>query len=337
MTVLKQDNRPIWTHKGTIDQLLAHPEVRDLTGDQQPFLMAIPYLNGNLCLIASRRPQFMLRQVLKNADAAQTVIGNILISTNEPGMSPLREVVQRRLKMAGYRYVGRSMFVNTPVSAVLAIIREIFPGEHGMNATQQLEVLAAETQEAKIDNAPTVFNFESHQVRMVTRDDGEPWFVAADVCDALGLENSRDATKRLDDDEKGVGSIDTLGGAQDLTVINESGLYSLILGSRKPEAKKFKKWVTSEVLPAIRKSGSYSTEGPANAQPQLDQNPTKSPYWEMYSLAKDRAWQLAVEKRDQVAALVGQDMMGHLETLLPALQKKIERQLIENRGDARVL
>ena len=104
--------------------------------------------------------------------------------------------------------------------------------------------------------SPSVFRFSSQAVRVIVRDD-EPWFVANDVCAALGLDNSRMATDRLDDDEKGVTSIDTLGGEQAMTVISESGLYSLVLASRKPEAKPFKKWVTSEVLPAIRKSGRY--------------------------------------------------------------------------------
>jgi prophage antirepressor-like protein len=105
------------------------------------------------------------------------------------------------------------------------------------------------------DNALS-FSFPTHSLRVVMRD-GEPWFVAADVCEALTIGNNRDATARLDDDEKGVGIVDTLKGPQELVIINESGLYSLILTSRKPEAKKFKKWVTSEVLPAIRKTGRY--------------------------------------------------------------------------------
>lgn len=104
----------------------------------------------------------------------------------------------------------------------------------------------------------------SFTVRAMLRDDG-PWFVAADVCAALTIGNSRDALDRLDADEKGVGSIDTLGGLQRLATVNESGLYSLILGSRKPEAKPFKRWVTSEVLPAIRKTGAYAA---APALPQ---------------------------------------------------------------------
>lgn len=103
---------------------------------------------------------------------------------------------------------------------------------------------------------PAVFSFNSLDVRVVDRN-GEPWFVAADVCAALSVGNSSDVMRRLDEDEKGVVSIDTLGGRQDVSVVNESGLYAVVMTSRKPEAKKFKKWVTSEVLPAIRKTGSY--------------------------------------------------------------------------------
>lgn len=102
----------------------------------------------------------------------------------------------------------------------------------------------------------SVFKFDLREVRAISVD-GEPWFVAQDVCEALTIGNSRDAVGRLDDDEKGVGTIDTLGGTQELSIINESGLYSLILTSRKAEAKRFKKWVTSEVLPSIRKTGAY--------------------------------------------------------------------------------
>lgn len=86
----------------------------------------------------------------------------------------------------------------------------------------------------------------------------EPWFVAKDVCQALTINNHNDVVSRLDDDEKGVVTTDTLGGKQQLSVVNESGLYNLIFQSRKPEAKVFRKWVTGEVLPSIRKTGSYS-------------------------------------------------------------------------------
>lgn len=107
-------------------------------------------------------------------------------------------------------------------------------------------------------SAPSVFHFSSTDLRVIVIND-EPWFVAADVCHALAIVNYNDAVRNLDDDEKGVGTIDTLGGKQKISIVNEAGLYCLIFKSRKPEAKKFKRWVTHEVLPAIRKTGSYGT------------------------------------------------------------------------------
>lgn len=98
------------------------------------------------------------------------------------------------------------------------------------------------------------------QVRTVIKDD-QPWFVASDVCKALDVGNSRQALTRLDQDEKGVISTDTPGGKQDMSIINEPGLYALVLGSRKPEAHAFKRWITHEVLPDIRKRGMYATGG----------------------------------------------------------------------------
>lgn len=89
--------------------------------------------------------------------------------------------------------------------------------------------------------------------------DGEPWFVAKDVCEALGISNNRDALARLDEDEKGVALTDTPGGKQRVQTVNEPGLYTLVLSSRKPEARDFKRWVTHEVLPAIRRHGAYAT------------------------------------------------------------------------------
>lgn len=102
-----------------------------------------------------------------------------------------------------------------------------------------------------------IFNNEEFgDIRTVTID-GEPWFVGKDVAEILGYSNSRDAlAKRVDEEDKGVAKCDTLGGTQELTVINESGLYSLILSSKLQTAKKFKHWVTSEVLPSIRRQGS---------------------------------------------------------------------------------
>ena len=121
-------------------------------------------------------------------------------------------------------------------------------------------------------NQIVAFDFESNNVRVVMGDDGEPLFVIADVCQALTIDNHRNVIARLDDDEKGVRSMDTPGGRQDLAVINESGLYSLILTSRKPEAKRFKRWVTHEVLPSIRKTGSYAVPGSVAALPAPTQD-----------------------------------------------------------------
>jgi len=102
------------------------------------------------------------------------------------------------------------------------------------------------------------FNYHEKQVRTILKD-GEPWFAASDVCDVLEISNTSDAVSRLDEDEKGIDSTDTLGGRQHLIIVNEAGLYSLILGSKKPEAKPFKRWITHEVIPSIRKTGNYST------------------------------------------------------------------------------
>ena len=101
---------------------------------------------------------------------------------------------------------------------------------------------------------------EGASVRMQMIKD-EPWFAAKDVCELLGLDNSRQAVSRLDDDEKGVINSDTLGGKQELTFVNESGMYALIFQSRKPQARSFRKWVTGEVLPSLRKYGYYVAPG----------------------------------------------------------------------------
>ena len=102
------------------------------------------------------------------------------------------------------------------------------------------------------------FNFNSNPVRTLTDENSDPWFVAKDVCDILGLENSRKATAELDSDEKNTVTIsDGIAGNPNRTIISEPGLYKLIMRSRKPEAKAFQRWVTHEVLPQIRKTGGY--------------------------------------------------------------------------------
>lgn len=112
--------------------------------------------------------------------------------------------------------------------------------------------------------AMQVFEYEGDEEFRVIDRNGEPWFVLIEVCKRLDISNPRDAASRLDDDEKdGVGITDAIGRTQRMTIINESGLYSIILRSNKPEAKRFKKWVTSEVLPTIRKTGGYHGKVPA--------------------------------------------------------------------------
>lgn len=103
------------------------------------------------------------------------------------------------------------------------------------------------------------YRFEGLDVRVVLRD-GEPWFVLSDVCKALEVGNPSDAASRLDLEDKGVATIDTPGGKQQVRTVNESGLYTLILTSRKDAARRFKRWVTSEVLPQIRKTGSFNSQ-----------------------------------------------------------------------------
>lgn len=101
-----------------------------------------------------------------------------------------------------------------------------------------------------------IFNYNGKEVRTIQKD-GEPWWVLKDVCGILGISKHRDTASRLDEDERGSVRVDTPGGEQEMTVVNESGLYNVILRSDKPEAKPFRKWVTSEVLPSIRKNGGY--------------------------------------------------------------------------------
>ncbi|MCU9614125.1 phage antirepressor [Caldibacillus lycopersici] len=107
-------------------------------------------------------------------------------------------------------------------------------------------------------NKLQVFNFNHNQVRTILQN-GEPWFVAKDVCEVLEIVNVSRTLDRLDEDEKGLHTVNTLGGAQQLSIVNEPGLYSLILTSRKSEAKQFKRWITHEVIPSIRKHGAYMT------------------------------------------------------------------------------
>lgn len=108
-----------------------------------------------------------------------------------------------------------------------------------------------------MNNELTVWNYGDNNVRILMIDD-EPWLVLADICRVLELSTPARVAERLDDDEKGMSQIHTLGGTQNMTIISESGFYSVVLRSDKPQAKPFRKWVTSVVLPSIRKNGFYA-------------------------------------------------------------------------------
>lgn len=167
-----------------------------------------------------------------------------------------------------------------------------------------------------------IFNYNSVEVRTI-QNDGEPWFVLKDVCNVLHIGNSRDVVARLDQDEKGVGQIDTLGGKQEMTIINESGLYNVILRSDKPEAKPFRKWVTSEVLPTIRRHGMYAT--PDTVEKMLADPDTTIKLLE--TIKQERAARMALEAQaeadkpkilfaDAVSASHSSILVGDLAKLL---------------------
>ena len=134
-----------------------------------------------------------------------------------------------------------------------------------MQAEMLDSVVSSNPQElSNASSALKLFENPQFRVRVIMRC-AEPWFVAKDVCDCLVITNVSQACQALDEDEKGICKVETLGGSQDMMLISESGLYTLIMRSNKPEAKVFRKWVTSEVLPSIRKTGGYSVAQP---QPQ---------------------------------------------------------------------
>lgn len=193
---------------------------------------------------------------------------------------------------------------------------------------------------------PTLFDFNGAEIRVSHNKNGI-WFVASDVCRVLEIEHHRDAIAKLDSDERESVLVDTLGGPQQTSVINESGLYSMIFKSRKPQAKDFKKWVTSEVLPTIRKTGSYSTTPPAPALSRKDDLIRElvsisageisidllgmfKPQGEFGSVAKNgkprvgfraAAWVASTKSRLEEAAEINRDLLriGQLELALGCL------------------
>lgn len=121
-------------------------------------------------------------------------------------------------------------------------------------------------------NGHTMFTFPEtgQKVRVVEGPDGEPWFVGKDVCQCLGLDDPKSSWRFLDEDEKGMQTVHTPGGKQGMIVVSEPGLYSLILRSRKPQARAFKRWITHDVLPTLRRTGHYSMPAPSSAPAAVD-------------------------------------------------------------------
>ena len=162
-------------------------------------------------------------------------------------------------------------------------------------------------------------NVEFGKVRTIVID-GEPWLVGKDVAEILGYTNSRKAiADHVDDEDKGVTKCDTLGGMQDLTVINESGFYSLVIGSKLPTAKRFKRWVTSEVLPSIRKTGSYV----ANPDSYMINDPVeRAKKWiEEEKVRQEQAKQIEAQKpmvlfANSVSASKSEILVGELAKII---------------------
>ena len=146
------------------------------------------------------------------------------------------------------------------------------------------------------ENEIRVWNYESSEVRTV-QVNGEPWFVLSDVCKVLELSTPARVAERLEKDEVSqTHTIDRMGREQKTTIINESGLYTVILRSDKPQAKPFRKWVTSEVLPSIRKHGSYSVQSQfADLSPQL----------QVLIQMETRQKQIEARQAEQATALAG--------------------------------
>jgi anti-repressor protein len=167
------------------------------------------------------------------------------------------------------------------------------------------------------------FEFKGQPVRLVLRN-GEPLWVVKDVCEVLGLGNPSEAIRRLDDDDlSSTDLIDSLGRTQSVKVVNESGLYTLILGSRKPEAKAFKRWVTHEVLPSIRQTGAYMT-------PKATQSPAQMLLLLAQQLVEQERRIVALEQRNapQPGALSApisvQPAAGVSTSDLPLLLKPVD-------------
>lgn len=163
----------------------------------------------------------------------------------------------------------------------------------------------------------TGHTYEGHTVRSSVSSSGEPLFIAKDVCEILEIQNVSQALQGLDEDEKGVCNTDTLGGVQKLLAVTDSGLYALSFASRKPEAKRFRKWVTSEVLPALRKQGFYRLALPGTLR-QIDKLRLRLEATELRARAQALE---AMARGNREAAQIegGVGIQAHLAATLPHL------------------
>ena len=165
-----------------------------------------------------------------------------------------------------------------------------------------------------------VFQYETNEVRLIEQQDG-PWWVLKDVCDALGISKYRDTASRLERDERGSARLDTPGGPQDMTIINEPGLYNVILRSDKPEAKKFKRWVTHEVLPTLRRTGTYSANPEKKALAEAKLNNSRA---RVSSVWLKLAQQVDVPEYKLICASYASNVLAGREVIpLPAAEEKL--------------
>lgn len=182
----------------------------------------------------------------------------------------------------------------------------------------------------------TFTSTEFGSIRAFNGEDGEPWFVASDIAKTLGYRDAEKMTRRLDDDEKGTRSVGTPGGDQQMTVITEAGLYAAILGSKVEGAQRFKRWVTHEVLPSIRRHGGYMAGQEAMSPEQML---AASMRW-LESRIKEQEAQLEEQKpkvlfADAVSASDGTCLVGELAKMLTQAgytvgQNRLFRQLRED-------
>jgi len=160
--------------------------------------------------------------------------------------------------------------------------------------------------------------FEGSKVKIHLDESGNPWWEASNICEIIGIENHSDAVSRLDDDEKGIVFSDTLGGAQKKLSVNESGLYTLIMRSNKPQAAPFRRWVTKEVLPTIRKTGSYAVK----PMSQLDMIIASA-----QALQEQERRMSSVEIKVEQVAQKAQDQISEVSQRVDAKYEQLQSQL----------